>query len=319
MSETSANSNPPTATTPRTSSPGSADGRSRFGSPDGLQHDLFGRAPVRVNRSARRVAEKALTMRATCGPPGSGSSVSAALQRSLASRLRVVMEGRGSPLYALTWKAWAMPWGEPICALRASALRTKDSGYFGWPSASATDWKGSSQPGQRRGQLAEAVMTAPWATPTRADERRVDGGTIPTAGMQAKHAHWPSPKAEDTESTGMHRGSPDTLTSATRFVPWPTPNTMDARGGTRKADGQNQVCFAVHGLISNGCSAATPMGRSTGQLNPEFSRWLMGFPEAWARSDPNWRAWRNWQGFLAKVCAPRSGTGEPKSPATGTP
>ena len=30
-----------------------------------------------------------------------------------------------------------------------------------WPTAGATDWKGSSRPGQRRGQLSEAAETSP--------------------------------------------------------------------------------------------------------------------------------------------------------------
>jgi len=216
-------------------------GRSPSGSPDGLQHDLFGQAPARVNRSARRVAEKALTMRATSGPPGSGSSASADLQRSLASKLAALMDSRGSLLFALTWKAWDMPWGAPICRLLASARRTNDNDFSGW-----------------------------------------------------QFAPWPTPKAEDTESTGAHRGTPDTLTSVARLS-------------------------LIRGLTSNGCPAVTPPAPSTGQLNPEFPRWLMGFPETWARSDPNWSAWRSWQDFLAKACTPPSGSGDLKSKHTETP
>jgi len=41
-----------------------------------------------------------------------------------------------------------------------------------------------------------------------------------TAGPES--SYWPTARAEDSESTGAHRGSPDTLTSATQT--WPTPN-----------------------------------------------------------------------------------------------
>ena len=40
----------------------------------------------------------------------------------------------------------------------------------GWPTPGANDWKGSSKPGQRRGQLDEAVAHR-WATPTAGDAK----------------------------------------------------------------------------------------------------------------------------------------------------
>ena len=40
---------------------------------------------------------------------------------------------------------------------------------------------------------------------------------------------WPTPRAEDSEQTGGHRGKPDTLTSAARL--WPTPSARDWRSG----------------------------------------------------------------------------------------
>jgi len=39
--------------------------------------------------------------------------------------------------------------------------------------------------------------------------------------------HWPTPRAEDGEQTGGHRGVPDTLTSAVRL--WPTPDASCGR------------------------------------------------------------------------------------------
>ena len=43
-------------------------------------------------------------MNDTYGPSSPVSSASAGLQRSLENKLRVRMEGYGSPEYALTWK-----------------------------------------------------------------------------------------------------------------------------------------------------------------------------------------------------------------------
>jgi hypothetical protein len=67
------------ATRRRTSSPGSAGGRSRSDLPDGLTTDLFGqvRAPVRLSQ-ARLEAKRSRT---TSGPHGSPSSLQVALER----------------------------------------------------------------------------------------------------------------------------------------------------------------------------------------------------------------------------------------------
>jgi hypothetical protein len=137
MPDPSPTLNPPTAPPPPISSPGSGAGPTPLSLLAGPQADLFGPAPAPASRSARLAADKALAMRAISGPPGSGSSASAALQRSLESRLRASLAGRGSPLYALTWKHWAMPWGPPICALRASGRRRSANGCTGWPSPNA--------------------------------------------------------------------------------------------------------------------------------------------------------------------------------------
>ncbi len=126
-----------------------------------------------------------------------------------------------------------------------------------WPTPGSNDFKGSSKPGQRRGQLDEAAEqlfpsspqvpptpphgalfstagpTSPrlWKTPHGFANTDKTGKTAGAAGEMAKQpVNWPTPRAEDSEQTGPHRGSPDTLTSAvrttgkrklnTRFVFW---------------------------------------------------------------------------------------------------
>src|SRR5690606_28095840 len=80
------------------------------------------------------------------GGRGAGSSISVGLQLSLASRLRVLMDVDGSPEYELTWSQWDMPWGPPICRLRASARRTSGNGFGGlrggWATPKASDGTG---------------------------------------------------------------------------------------------------------------------------------------------------------------------------------
>lgn len=124
-----------------TFSPASEDGAGHCNSPDGQAINQFGLGAVHASRSAMPEKEKELQTSATCGQSSATSSRSASLQSSLESRLHHLMEGIGYHLYALKWKHWDMQSGQPICALRASALRTlgKDSGSSGWPTPTVTD------------------------------------------------------------------------------------------------------------------------------------------------------------------------------------
>jgi hypothetical protein len=49
---------------------------------------------------------------------------------------------------------------------------------------------------------------------------------------EAASATWPTPRAEDSEQTGAHRGVADTLTSAAKAASWTTPTATDARRGS---------------------------------------------------------------------------------------
>ena len=157
-----------------TSSPASAGGRMRSGSPGGPMTSPSGLAPVRVSRFRARDSGRAMPTNDTSGPLFTASSPSAALQRSLENRLRAALGVNGSPEYALTWKHWDMPSGPPICALRASARRTSDSGFTGWPTPCQQDGPNGG-PAQGSDRLPGAAALAGWATPTSRDHK--DGAT----------------------------------------------------------------------------------------------------------------------------------------------
>ena len=132
------------ATRSAISSPGSADGPSLCSGLDGLQAELFGREAHHASRFRRRGVSPEPTTSDTSGRSSTGLSPSAALQLSLGSRLRTVLDGRGSPLYVLTWSQSAMPSGLPIWRRRASARRIYDSGSSGsridgWPTPMTVD------------------------------------------------------------------------------------------------------------------------------------------------------------------------------------
>lgn len=122
-----------------TSSRASEAGASRSDSPDGPTTSPSGQAPVPVSPSARQAKAQGSLTSGTSGPPSTTSSLSAVLQSSLESRLRAVLDGRGSPLFGLTWKHWAMPSGPEIFALRASVPRTSGNDCSGWATPQASD------------------------------------------------------------------------------------------------------------------------------------------------------------------------------------
>ncbi len=124
-----------------TSSLASEDGVTLCDLPVGPTTSPCGRVHAPVNLSARQAEEKGLLTSGTYGRTSTGSLSSAALQSSLASRLQARTASAGSTLYTLTWKDRVTPSGRRICALRASAHRTSDNDFTGWPTPTTRDFR----------------------------------------------------------------------------------------------------------------------------------------------------------------------------------
>jgi hypothetical protein len=132
-----------------TSSPASVDGPTRSDLPDGLMTEPVGLVPARAARGAWQEKGLAPTIRATFGLRGFASSSSAALTRSLVSRLKVRLDGHGSTAFALTWKRVDMPSGRSVSLLRASGLPKGANGSGSWQTPTTRDGKGQSGRGNR--------------------------------------------------------------------------------------------------------------------------------------------------------------------------
>jgi hypothetical protein len=165
----------------------------------------------------------------------------------------------------------------------------------------------------------QAVHLAAWQTPTHQDAsggpRTPDKkrGAAPGNQAIAKLTHWPTPSAqgsageisEDLERKGekwVNRVTGRVLqtnlaTDVKMLAPWSTPNAFDAvipqniseearqrqlkRG---KEDGTTTGSLAkdVWKVISGPPPSGSPAGTgSSGQLNPNFVRFLMGYPVQW--------------------------------------
>jgi hypothetical protein len=213
-------------------------------------------------------------MSATYGLRSSTSSASASLQQSLANRLQERLASRGSTMFALTWKGKATPQRRQICQLAASAHRTGDSGCGGWPTPNTMDV--IDRPNGLRpsriatnrssGYLTEIAPLAAWPTPRTADFK----GAATPAGLEGC----------------LRRGFTPNLPEQVQILAgWATPKSRGWKGETHHTAGRNSPDLSkqVLGTTLNGSPA--PMEKR-GQLNPAFSRWLMGYPAEWDDSAP---------------------------------
>lgn len=220
-----------------------AFGPTPSGLPDGATTDLFGLVPVRANLSARQAKELGLMTSGTSGPTSTTSSKSAALQSSLESRLQAKTQTLGSTLYKLTWKPWVTPSGQSRSRLRASVLRTSETGSIGWPTPTTRDWKDGGNPDANvplNALLGRVVWLAGWPT---------------------------------TSCNNDRTGNPESAMSMKR---------ADGTKVQQRLQDFAAICGPVRltatGQMLTGSSAGMESG---GQLNPAHSRWLMGLPPEW--------------------------------------
>jgi hypothetical protein len=185
-----------TGTDSATSSQGSGDGPSRSGSQDGQTPAQCGAEAAPASPSPSQGSGPEPQTSGISGQFGSGSSASAGLQSSLASRLRLRSATAGSTLWRLTWKDKATPSGRPYSQQQAQERPTGETDCIGW------------------------------GTPTAGDKGSYTGPIKSRLGSEARQLFGAGPSGQDA--------------------------------GTE----------------------------NEGQLNPEFVRWLMGFPAGWASSAP---------------------------------
>lgn len=148
-----------------------------------------------------------------------------------------------------TWaKGWPTPRAEDSESSGARRSRgvedTLTETTRAWPTPAARDWKGSSQSGQRRGQLDEAA-----------------------------EQHWPTPTASDASGAG----SRNTVTSKAHAGVSLTDAVLT--GGSTGRQGSDRRSSPPVLTISSCGPECSPKHR---RLNPAFVEMLMGWPTGWS-------------------------------------
>lgn len=266
-----------------TSSPALAAGAMPYASLAGQMTLPFGPDHVHASPSAPPESEREPTTNGTCGPSSDGSSPSADLQSRLESRLRARMGATGSPEFVLTWKAWDMPSGPPICALRARARRTSDSDFSGWPTPTSLSFNESHQPGNNR-SMNKTQELAGWISP-RASE----------IGRQ---------RTPEAIARAQENGGSAALEDQVHLASWSTPTAHDGTHGARNdksAEKRGSRCLQREAKFATGPISPSSLAPTAnrGVLNPAHSRWLQGYPEIWDSCSPNFAHWNLIQKLLA--------------------
>lgn len=246
-----------------TSSQASAVGPLHLNSQTGPMKDLFGQEVAHVNRLAQQENKQANQTSATYGQIGLGSSDSQNLAQSLGNKLTERLPSGGLMMPSWTWKVRATPALRRYCQLVVSALPIEETGFGLWPTPTACENNGDADKKELRRQKAKIK----WG-------KRTGNGFGYSLAERVRM--WPTPRALSSRGTGPSRtGNKTDLQTAVKL--WPSPQASDHRDRGNLSNPSVQRRLQIGKQIS----LSMVVSPTSGQLNPRWVAWLMGYPPEW--------------------------------------
>lgn len=191
----------------------------------------------------------------------------------------------GEPVeFSGTWPKWGMMRNGECSPQDEPALRTSESEYSFWPTATSRDATGSGSHGYSSGHAGVTLTDATargvlWPTPNAADGYRGSDEMMRGNPTLQGQARWSTPHKNSHAGAGNEGrdGGENIQTQATN---WATPTARDHKDGTAEGEaptnpllGRQAPRTQQHGDKSSNKSR---------HLNPRFVEWLMGLPTGWS-------------------------------------
>ena len=160
-----------------------------------------------------------------------------------------------SEWFSETWPRWGLMRDGECWELPMSARLTSESGYGSWPTPTACMSKGTSP-----------------ASLTRKDGQSRANDRLDHAVLARM---WPTPRATDGSNGGPNqRGSKGDLMLPSAVYQFPTPTATNTKANHMRGS-------------DNGKEREARSYGATGQLNPTWVEWLMGWPLGWTDLKPS--------------------------------
>lgn len=247
----------------------------------------------RASHSALLENEQAPTTNETCGPTPSGSFAkwdpdTACWRTSQGCLFTNTLEP-----YSETWPRAGIACGGTVSRLRPLVPLIGETGSGLWPTPRAHE---RCQHNSRDNYVALSQAVRLWPTPSVCGNYNRKGASSTSGdGLATMVKMWPTPRTTD----GTHGGrvtprkskEGGNLIEAVSKAMFPTPSARDWKSSNASAETMERNARPLNETVTHG---------KTGQLNPTWVEWLMGWPLEWTALKPlatdKFREWRSQHG-----------------------